>query len=288
MRHLLALSLAAALLASPAANASGATMGMGAFMAALKPASQTSAVQVRLAWDPAADGSGQQYSYSNPSAGEFIVEVNSGSSWDRIVYDSNGDGSQDSIYKTFCVEMAEYIDPFEYNKTGDGFWTVWATLDQNAIFGKNKDWSSSGDPLNAKTEALYGLYQKGLLSSLDLGAPGAGDDFQYQNKAWATALQEVIWAEEDLQTLALGSDAARLSNYFTPSVLAGYPYEDVQVINLWNDATLREPGNALQSQLIYNPHPLPEPAGLALWSGLALLGLTFSRRRLQRSACKPA
>ena len=190
MRYILAMLFAA--LISPfvaSTSALAGTMSLKDFVNSLGPSSAASSVQVRLAWDPKPNGSGQQYTYSDPRAGEFIVEIKNGTSWDRIAYDADGNGSLESIYKTFCVEMGEHIDPV--NQPGDpNYWTAYATLDDNALFGKNVSPGPLGDPLSPETEVLYGLYHQGLLGTL---VPG----FTYQDKDWATGLQQAVWALED-------------------------------------------------------------------------------------------
>lgn len=185
------------------------------------------------------------------------------------VNEVGGDGP--NYYKSFCLEINETI--------GLGVNYVVETIADYAerggndsnIPGDNKDYLSNA------TEWLYGSYRT---STLDTDVAG----FDYNSATWINALQDAIWSLEE-EIGAVSGNALTLKNWALGKSgnfnLQGRG--TVLVLNIMDNSK-----NDKQSQLFYTPdnierEDVPEPMSLAIWGGLAGIGLAVGKFR-RRSA----
>ncbi len=220
----------------------------------------------------------------HPQAGQFAVTPNSSSSIE--------------IY-TFCLERTEtlalglgsdyYVYNISYNAHKGGGVAAGATA------------PGPSDPISQGTSYLYQLFHY-------VGTANTGLDdltgYAVTDTPWNTALQNMFWYLEDEMTLAAASATATtefnfltglLTSQFTDLATAKLDMSGgrVAVMNISPGASAPLlgpnglPNSVAQSQLIFDrrlgpegfPDPVPEPASLAAWAGLSVLGMAFLRRR---------
>ncbi len=236
---------------------------------ASQPNFNTAGVEIRLMGNDI--GGGQLNTWGNGTGGgEFRVETRVGGTWHTIVYPPAATPNAEWILKTFCMERGEFISLGA---------TYIATIDEEAYYGKNlRDANSvSPEPLLDASRLLYGLYAEGRLAT-ESGL------FQYENNHWADALQRALWDLED--NISTSGDAFSLVNWANNNLtlldsLSGH----VAVLNTWKGETY-ELASARQSQFLYIPNSeeVPEPASVAIWSALGLIGMIAAGRRRRRLA----
>ncbi len=160
--------------------------------------------------------------------------------------------------QTFCLERDENVasNPNQ------------AVINQNGIaFGGGVN-TNSGDPISKGTAWLYSLFSGGALDDLGYDyTPGAG------RAATAGALQDMIWALEDEQSIDLG-------NMFYGDLIAKFGSVaaakadnagefPARVLNITKD------GAPAQDMLIR----VPDAGGTLTLLGLGLAGVAVARRR---------
>ena len=212
----------------------------------------------------------QAKTYGNTSGGEFRVEVkNSSGAWETLDYQNADDATW--AYKTFCLELNEHLSVgTEYT----------ATIDDAAWYGKSLRPGSTTSPeaILAESALLYGLYFEGRLDDFT--------SFAYKTTASANDLQKALWAFEEGTSLSSGQTGYDLWTWATANVGTDYGLAGtVKVLNLWTKGHTSGETYAKQSQFIYvedsgdTTGVVPEPASLAIWAMLGLVGLSPLRRR---------
>lgn len=183
------------------------------------------------------------------------VGTTSGGEW--IVKNSAGD----VLFKTFCVELDEYLS------TGDPF--IVDDISQTAVRGGVN--TNAGDPLSNDTRWLFWHYTQGDLDDLVAG-------FTYGTDAGADGLQYAIWVLEE----EMSATSNTLANQLIAAAglnSAGFA-EDVAVINLEypNGCYAQDLLVAGEPYIPPQEEPVPEPSTILL-TGLGILGAAYWGRR---------
>ena len=188
-------------------------------------------------------------------------------------------GGIGEIFKTFCLEKNEFI-----SLPG----TYYVTLDDGAIQGGNG--GGNPDVLSEATKWLYYWYITGALDDIDFTS---ASDFSYDDEYEASELQQAFWyLEDEVDTVnGLGMRLVNYANqYVTNNGAFNVANAEVTVLNLWTAPyPVQDPtAQRKQSQLYFRTTEggtggqIPEPASIAIWSVISLVGVTVFRRHSRR------
>jgi hypothetical protein len=172
------------------------------------------------------------------------------------------------VLKTFCLEKNEFI-----GLPG----TYYVSVDVDVIGGGG---GPNPDPLDNRTKWLYYWYVNNLLDTIVVGS-GGDDTFKYESAYSANELQEAIWNIEQ-ESSTINGLAAVLKSAANAAGAWDANLGTVYALNLWQNANLT---GEKQSQLYFVSRQggtggeVPEPASIAVWSLISLVGVVAYRRR---------
>jgi hypothetical protein len=168
---------------------------------------------------------------------------------------------------TFCLERNEYILPP---------YTGRVNISSGAVkggYGGQSPPGSNFDPLSVATADLYLDWVSGAIALTGLGfnSSSGADNDQVQNVIWAFEGERIYYSNLNNLGKAIYDFFAGSTNGLSPSKLGDYAGGQVAVANMLDVNT----GANLQSHLTL----VPEPAAVAVWSVLGVVGLVLVKYR---------
>ncbi len=166
-------------------------------------------------------------------------------------------------FETFCLEYGEHIT----------LGNVYSVTVDDAAIGGGAGAVNGRDPLSVGTAKLYIDWRSDKLDEIFTGVNG----FSYSSAEANQQVQMVIWTFENEYTGSL-TDLGNLIRDYYDDDLSEYTGDAVKVANLYTtDAT-----GTVHAQSQLTLMSVPEPAAVAVWSVLGLIGAALVRRRRNR------